>query len=96
MSIFVPEDEEPKTQSEKVMASVGIKKADKEATNITIGVIGIVLMCVPAIVLIVSDANILKRHLKMMWRNLREGWHHVTHRGTRVAPTSRGQHYMAS
>ena len=95
MSIFVPEDVEPKTQAEKVMASVGIKNADKEATNITIGVIGTVLMCVPAIVLVISDVNILKRHLKMMWRNLREGWHHVTHRGTRVAPKSRGQHDTA-
>jgi len=96
VTIFVPEDEAPKTESEKVMASIGIKNADKETKNITIGVIAIVMMVVPAILIVVSDFNILKAHLKMMARNLKEGWHHFTHRGTRVAPTSKAQEYAPS
>ena len=89
MSIFVPEDEEPKTQAEKVMASVGIKKADKKPPNIAIGVTGMVMMIIPVVLLVVSDFNVLKEHLKMMMRNLKEGFHHFTHRGTKVAPTTR-------
>ena len=91
VSIFVPEDEEPKTEAERVMASIGIKDSDKETINITIGIIGIVMMVVPVVLLVVSDFNILKVHFKMMVRNLKEGWRHITHRGTKVEPTSRGQ-----
>ncbi|KAI0231623.1 hypothetical protein LSAT2_018020 [Lamellibrachia satsuma] len=89
VSIFVPEDEEPKTQAEKVMASVGIKKADKKPPNIAIGVTGMVMMIIPVVLLVVSDFNLLKEHLKMMVRNLKEGFRHFTHRGTKVAPTTR-------
>ncbi|KAK2141553.1 hypothetical protein NP493_5215g00009 [Ridgeia piscesae] len=55
------------------MASIGIKDSDKETTNITIGIIGIVMMVVPVVLLVVSDFNILKAHFKMMVRNLKEG-----------------------
>ena len=96
MSIFVPEDEEPKTEAGRVMASIGIKKADKETTNITIGIIGTVMMLVPVVLLVVSDFNILKAHFKMMVRNLKEGWRNITHRGTKVEPVSRGQDYTLS
>ena len=96
VTIFVPEDEAPKTGSEKVMTSIGIKKADKETKNITIGVIGIVMMIVPVIIIVVSDFNMLKTHFKMMARNLKEGWHHATHRGTQVEPTSRAHEYATS
>ncbi|KAI0238242.1 hypothetical protein LSAT2_011135 [Lamellibrachia satsuma] len=88
VSIFVPEDEEPKTHSEKVMASVGIKKADKKPPNIAIGVTGMVMMIIPVVLLVVSDFNLLKEHLKMMVRNLKEGFRHFTHRGTKVAPST--------
>ncbi len=86
VTIFIPEDEEPKTKAEKVMASIGIKKADKEPPNIAIGMLGIVMITLPVIIIIASDVAILRKHLKMMVKNVKEGWRHVTHRGTQVAP----------
>ena len=82
----MPEDEEPTTKSEKVMAAIGIKKADKDPPNIAIGIVGIVMITLPAIIIIVSDVGILTTHLKMMVKNVKEGWIHVVHRGTKVAP----------
>ena len=85
MTIFVPEDK-PKTEKEKVMASIGMMNADTETKNIAMGVIGIVMLVVPAVLVVASDFNILRAHLKMMMRNLREGFHHLTQRGAKVAP----------
>ena len=85
MTIFVPE-EPPKTEKEKVMASIGMMKADIETKNIAMGVIGIVMLVVPTVLVIAADFNILRAHLKMMMRNLREGFQHLTQRGAKVAP----------
>lgn len=85
VSIFVPEDE-PMTETEKMMASIGMKKADKKTPNIAMGVIGIVMIIVPTLLVIVSDFNILKEHLKMMLRNLKEGFRHFHQRGAKVKP----------
>ena len=86
VSIFVPEDEEPKTEAERVMASMGIKKADKKTPNIAMGITGVVMMIIPVVLLVVSDFNILKEHFKMMLRNLKEGYQHFKQRNARVAP----------
>ncbi|KAI0235778.1 Sushi, von Willebrand factor type A, EGF and pentraxin domain-containing protein 1, partial [Lamellibrachia satsuma] len=86
VSIFMPEDEEPKTEAERVMASMGIKKADKKTPNIAMGITGVVMMIIPVVLLVVSDFNILKEHFKMMLRNLKEGYQHFKQRNARVAP----------
>ena len=86
MSIFVPEDEEPKTEAERVMASMGFKKADKKTPNIAVGIIGVVMIIIPVVLLVASDFNILKKHFKMMLRNLKEGYKHFKQRNARVAP----------
>ena len=86
MSIFVPEDEEPKTEAERMMASMGIKKADQKTPNIAMGIAGVVMMIIPVVLLVVSDFNILKEHFKMMLRNLKEGYQHFKQRMARVAP----------
>jgi len=86
VTIFVPEDEEPKTEKERVLASMGIKKSDKETPNIAMGITGIVMMLVPVLIIIASDFNILRAHLKMMLRNLKEGFQRFTRRNRRVAP----------
>ena len=86
VSIFVPEDEEPKTKAEKVMAWIGFKKSDKRSPNIAMGAIGIVMLVVPVLVIIAADFNTLRRHLGMMKRNLQSGYRSLRQRGAKVAP----------
>ena len=86
VSIFMPEDEVPTTKAGKMMAFVGIKAADKKPPNIAIGIIGIAMVTIPVAIIIVSDVNILRRHLKMMLKNVKEGWRHVKQRSAKVAP----------
>ena len=86
MTIFVPEIEEPKTEKERVLASMGIKKSDKKTPNIAMGLTGLVMMLVPVLIIIASDFNILRAHLKVMLRNLKEGFRHFTQKNRRVAP----------
>ena len=85
MSIFVPE-EEPKTETEKLMASIGFKKADQRPPNIAMGAIGAVMLVLPTLVIIAADFNTLRRHLGTMVRNLRSGYSRVSERGAKVSP----------
>jgi hypothetical protein len=86
VSIFVPEDDEPKTKAAKVMASIGFKPSDKKSPNIAIGAIGIVMLVVPALVIVAADFNTLRRHLGMMKRNLQSGYRRIRQRGAKVTP----------
>ena len=81
----MPEDE-PKTETEKLMASIGFMKADKRSPNIAMGAIGIVMLVLPVLVIIAADFNTLRRHLRMMMRNLRSGHTRVSERGAKVSP----------
>ena len=86
MSIFMPEDEEPTTRAGKIMAFVGIKEVDKEPPNIAIGIIGIVMVTLPVVLVIASDVNILRRHLRTMLKNVKKGWRRAMRRSAKVAP----------
>ena len=86
-TIFVPEDEEPKTQAEKVMAAIGMKKVDMHGKNIAIGGSGVLVLILVPVLIVALDVNTLRTHFKtMMLRNLRVGFRHLRQRGARVAP----------
>lgn len=86
VSIFVPEDEKPKTKAAKVMAYIGFLKSDQQSSNIAIGAVGIVTLVVPALIIIIADFNMLRNHLGMMKRNLKSGYRRFNQRGAKVAP----------
>ncbi|KAI0220809.1 CUB and sushi domain-containing protein 1 [Lamellibrachia satsuma] len=88
VSIFVPEDEEPKTKAGKLMAAIGFRKADREIPNVTMGAIGAVLLILPFVLLFVVDFNTLRSHLKMMKRNIQSGYRRISRRSTKVVPFS--------
>ena len=71
-----------------MMQAMGIKKVDKNSQNMGIGIVGVVLMFVPIVILVASDMGILKEHLKMMSRNLKEGYQRFRRRNRQVAPVS--------
>ena len=73
VSIFVPEDEEPKTEAEKIIVAIGFKKADKAPPNIAMGIIGIVMLVIPAVVLFSLDFNTFRIHFRFMKRNIQHG-----------------------
>ena len=84
----MPKDEEPKTEAARVMQAMGITKVDKNSQNMGIGIVGVVLMFVPIVILVASDLGVLKEHLKMMARNLKEGYRRFRRRNRQVAPVS--------
>ncbi|KAK2192700.1 hypothetical protein NP493_25g07031 [Ridgeia piscesae] len=86
VTIFVPKDEEPKTAAERAMKAMGFKKVDKKTPNIGIGIVGAVLMFIPVVIIVASDLKILKKHLKVMSRNVKEGFRRLRWRNRRVAP----------
>ena len=86
VTIFVPEEEEPKTAAGRAMKAMGFKKVDKKSPNISIGIIGAVLMLIPIVILVASDLKVLKKHLKVMSRNVKEGFQRLRSRNRRVAP----------
>ena len=86
ITIFVPEVEEPKTKSAKLMASIGFKTSDKKSPNIAMGAIGIMMLVVPVLVIVAADFNTLRRHLGMMKRNLQSGYRSIRQRGAKVTP----------
>ena len=88
VSIFVPKDEEPKTEAEKIMAAIGFKKADKAPPNIAMGVIGIVMLVIPAVVLFSLDFTTLRKHFRFMKRNIQHGYRNLVQRNTKVEPMS--------
>ena len=88
VSIFVPEDEEPKTEAEKIMASIGFKKADKAPPNIAMGVIGIAMLVTPAVVFFSLDFTTLRKHFRFMKRNIQHGYRNLVQRNTKVEPMS--------
>lgn len=95
VTIFVPKDEEPKTDAERIMKALGFKKVDKNLPNIGIGITGVVMMIIPVVLLIASDLRILRRHFKMMSRNLKEGYQRFIRRKARVAPEPARTGYTA-
>ncbi len=86
VTIFVPKDEEPKTAAGRAMKAMGFKKVDKKTPNIGIGIVGAVLMFIPVVILVASDLKILKKHLKVMSRNVKEGFRRLRRRNRRVGP----------
>ena len=88
VTIFVPEEEEPKTAAERVMKAMGFKMVDKKPPNIGIGIVGAVLALIPVVILVASDLKVLKTHLKVMSRNVKEGLRRLRWRNRRVAPES--------
>jgi len=70
------------------MQAMGITKVDKNSQNMGIGIVGVVLMFVPIVILVASDLGVLKEHLKMMARNLKEGYRRFRRRNRQVAPVS--------
>ena len=88
LTIFVPKVEEPKTEAARMMQAMGITNVDKNSQNLGIGIVGVVLMFVPIVILVAFDLGILKQHLKMMARNLKEGYQRFRHRNRQVAPVS--------
>ena len=88
VTIFVPEEEEPKTAAGRVMKAMGFKKVDKMPPNIGIGIFGAVLALIPVVILVASDLKVLKKHLKVMSRNVKEGFRRLRGRNRRVAPES--------
>ena len=88
VKIFVPEDEPPKTEAERVMAPIGFKNADKEPPNLAMGVIGAVMLVIPVLVVVVADFNTLRIHFRFMRSNLQNGYRRVFRRSTKVGPMS--------
>lgn len=70
LQIEVPEDPEPSTPKERIMAQIGMTEVDTQPTNYSIGTAGICWLVCTGLVILLLDAGLIKQHCSLLKRNL--------------------------